>query len=128
MSTERGEPDSSSDPSLYYQAAKFDRERQAKRAYFRCQETVFQAQECDLSVYRFLLDRISHVAVIGQTPPEEIDRRLRKLLAAGEPTSLPADIIQLLFARRIQAAQQGSWVEGHYRPGRPMTREDFGGW
>jgi hypothetical protein len=93
----------------------------AKRAYFRTQETVLRAKgRCELSTYRFLLEGISHVAVVGETPPEELDRRLRKILAAGGPTPLPAEILQLLLDRRVQASQQGEWVERHYRPGKEL--------
>lgn len=120
-SKEQSDRPESPKPLPYYQAARFGRERLAKRAYFRAQESVFRAREdVDLSVYRFLLEHVSHVVVIGETPPAELDRRLRKILAAGESTSLPEDILHLLLQRRADASQHGPWVEGHYRPGQPF--------
>ncbi len=101
---------------LYELAARFSTERAAHRAYFRAQELVFAAP-CDLSVTRFLLDRVAHVAVIGITPPEDVDRRLRRLLRAGELTSLSEEVLLALWERRLQANQEAPWVERHWRPG-----------
>ncbi len=103
----------------YALAARFLTERTAHRAYFRAQEAVFAAP-CDLSVYRFLLDHVSHVAVIGVTPPEELDQRLRRILRAGELTALPEGILLALWERRLQANREGAWVERHWRPGQPI--------
>jgi len=100
-------------------AARFPTERLARQAYFRAQAAVFRAP-CDLSVSRFLLDRVSHVAVIGVTPPEELDRDLRRILRTGELTPLPPTIVLLLWQRRLDANREGSWVERHFRPGRPL--------
>ena len=109
------------EPVPYYRAAKFERERHAKRAYFKCQETVLRAHsEADLSTYRLLLDQVSHVIVLGEPPPEELDRRLQRILSRGEATTLPADVLHLLQERRTQASQLGPWVERHFRPGQPL--------
>lgn len=117
-------PSAEQSPVPYYQAARFSSEATAGRAYFLAHRAIFKAREqCDLSAYRFQLNRIYHVAVLGETPPEELDRRLRKILAAGELTSLPEDVLQLLIARRAQQVSKGPWTEGHYRPGKPFWRE-----
>jgi hypothetical protein len=92
----------------------------AKEAYFQSQELVFADERADLSVYRFLLDQISHVAVLGATPPEEIDTQLRAILSTGDPVLLPSDILTALYGRRAQMKQRGTWVEGHYRPGKKL--------
>jgi hypothetical protein len=107
-------------PSLYLQAARFRSERKAERAYFRAQEALYKAPECDLSTYRFLLERISHVAVLGAPPPEELDRTIRRILAAGEPTTLPDEVVEALLKRRAQQIRLGPWVERHWRPGKPV--------
>ena len=73
------EPPSQQEAEPYFRASRFTRERLAKRAYFRAQETIRNATDCELSVYRFLLNRISHVAVVGERPAEELDRRLGKI-------------------------------------------------
>lgn len=106
---------------LYYQAARFTQEQQARAIYVTLQDTIYQ-EPCDLSAYRFLLEDIAHIAVLGSQPSAELDERLQAMLAVGEPASLPPDVLQILDARRKQAAQHGSWVEGHYRPGKHIRR------
>jgi hypothetical protein len=44
------------------------------------------------------------------------------LLASGELTELPDDIVAYLQTRRQQASKLGKWVEGHYHPGKRHTR------
>ena len=107
------------EPVPYHRAARFADERRSARAYRQAQDTVF-AVECDLSVYRVLVNRIPHVAVLGQPPPADLDRRLDHILAAGEPVTLPDAVLTALATRRAQASSLGPWVEGHYRPGTPL--------
>ncbi len=115
------EPPREAEPSPYYRAARFAAEPSARRTYFAVQDAIFQhPTDLDLSAYRFQLNRISHVAVLGQPPPDEVDQQLQALLAAGEATELPPDVLKLLRERRAQATRHGPWSEGHYRPGRPL--------
>jgi hypothetical protein len=107
-------------PSLYVQAARFPSERQAGRAYFRVQEALYRRADCDLSAYRLLLNRIPHVTVLGLPPPEELDRTIRKILAAGEPTPLPPEVITTLLERRAEQIRFAPWIERHHRPGQPL--------
>ena len=108
------------EPVPYYRAARFANERAAGQAYFAVQNAIFTAAECDLSAYRLQLNRVSHVAVLGQPPPEELDQTLAALLAAGEATALPAEAVKLLVQRRRQATRGSAWSECHYRPGHPL--------
>lgn len=113
------------EPQPYYQAARFNSERFAGRAYRQAQATIYNAkEEVDLSSYRFHLNQIWHVATFGEQPPEEIERRIQQILSVGAPVPLPEDVLKLLEARRAQATQLGSWVEGHYHPGRRLRRDD----
>jgi len=105
------------DQQPYYQAACFPNERRAGRAYFRAQRTIYDSPRCDLSVFRFQLARVYHVAVLGAPPLPDLEGRLRSILSAGVPATLPAEVIAMLQGRRAEAAQLGPWVEGHYRPG-----------
>ena len=120
MPQQEHEPAADDPPRLYLQAARFPSERQAGRAYFRAQEALYSAPACDLSAYRFLIDRISHVAVLGDPPPQEVDRAIRRILATGEPITLPAEVVETLFQRRSQQIRLGPWVERHHRPGEPL--------
>jgi hypothetical protein len=98
----------------YYQAARFSGERPAGRAYARAQGLIYQ-EPCDLSAFRFLLERSWHVAILGDPPPATLDRSLRRILGWGESTTLPDDILQQLWERRAQAIKLGPWVERHVR-------------
>jgi hypothetical protein len=101
----------------YYQAASYVEEEGAGEAYFQAQEALF-ATSFNLSAFRFRLEQVSYVAVLGDTPSAEFDHTLQAILASGKPTKLPNDILKVLNQRRIQARGLGSWVEGHYHPGK----------
>ena len=120
MPSTEHKPSADNPPCLYLQAARFPTERKAGRAYFQAQEALYNSPACDLSVYRFLLNRISHVAVLGAPPRQELDRTIRRILATGEPTPLPAEIVETLLLRRAQQIRLAPWVERHHRPGQPL--------
>ena len=101
----------------YYQAARYEDEQLSGEAYFQAQDAVF-AVDFSVSAYRFELNQLWHVAVLGDTPPEEFAHLIDSILATGEPITLPPEILTFLNQRRIQANQLGDWVERHYRPGR----------
>jgi hypothetical protein len=107
------------DPAPYLRVAAFADDRTAGRVYARVQDTIF-ATPCDLSAYRFLLDQVSHVAVLGAPPPPDLDDALAQLLATGTSATLPSAVHQALTARRQQMGRRGPWSEGHYRPGRRL--------
>ena len=113
-------PSSDQSQRRYLQAARFPTERKAGRAYFKLQQALYTTPDCDLSAYRFLLNRISHVAVLGAPPPEPLDRTIRRILASGEPTTLPTEVLTLLLQRRAEQTRFGNWVERHHRPGQPL--------
>lgn len=103
----------------YYKASRFSGEEPAGRAYFKTQDTIFEAREkADLSCYRFQLDQIYHVAVLGERPHAGLERRLERILARGEPVKLPEDILEALWRRRELAKEINPWVEAHHRPGK----------
>ena len=109
------------EPIPYQRAARFAGEQPAGVAYFQAQEAVYAAVGAvDVSVYRFQLDRIYHVAVLGQPPPPELDATLAGILAAGEPATLPPQVLQQLAERRRQASRQAPWVQRHHRPGKRL--------
>jgi len=103
---------------VYWRAACYPDEQSAGEVYFRAQQALFSTQ-FDLSVYRFQLDRVWHVAMLGDPPSAEFDQTVQAILADGEPTMVPAPILTALNERRLRARQLGPWVERHYRPGKP---------
>ena len=114
-----GEPPKESEAyPEYCQAAWYADEPGSSEAYFQAQEALF-VTNFELSAYRFQLDQVWHVAVLGDSPPAELDQTVQGILARGEPATLPAHILMALNQRRIQARKLGPWVERHYRPGKP---------
>ncbi len=108
------------EPVPYHRTARFADEPSAGRTYSTAQRAIFAGPPNDLSAYRFQLNRVYHVTVLGKPPPAELDEQLTKLLAAGEPATLPQDVLAALAERRSQMSRRGSWTEGHYRPGRRL--------
>lgn len=104
------------EPVGYQRVARFFGERPAGRAYRQAQHAIFTAEGCDLSVFRLLLDRDWHVAVLGEPPPQELGQTLDRILSRGEPASLPPEIMQALVERRAAATKLGPWVERHIPP------------
>ena len=115
----------------YALAARYQDERASGRSYEEAQEFIYTNTQLELSVYRLQLPQVDaprrrlnatafdwYVAVVGEQPPEEFDVRLRRILSTGEPASLPDEVLTHLLERRAQATQMGSWVEGHYWPGK----------
>lgn len=105
----------------YHQASRFPGEAPAGEAYVAAEETIAaHAGDVDLSAYRFQLNQINHVAILGEPPPTELHDALRAILATGEPATIPEPVLQQLNARRREATALGPWVEGHYRPGKRL--------
>jgi hypothetical protein len=109
------EPAPGQSTNSYVRPARFPSERRAAGAYFRVQEAIFTT-ECALSAFRLQLNRRWHVVVVGTPPPEELEGIIRKILAAGEPTTLPAEVLAILLQRRADQIRLGPWVERHVRP------------
>ncbi len=106
----------------YHHAARYPGERPARQAYNKAQGTIYRYEpDCDLSAYRLQINHAWHVAVVGSPPPADLDERLRTILATGEITTLPPELLTMLQKRRAEATQLGPWVEGHYRPGKRLT-------
>lgn len=91
----------------------------ALQAYTHAQGIVFSA-DCDLSAYRIRYGNVPHVVILGAKPPADLDQKISQTLATGTPAELPQDILATLIQRRAQAKRLGPWVEGHYRPGKPV--------
>ncbi len=124
-------PRTEGEPQPYSLAARYQDERASGRSYEEAQAFIYTNAQLELSAYRLQLPRVDaprrrlnspafdwYVAVVGEQPPAEFDTRLRRILLTGEPASLPDEVLKYLFERRAQASQMGSWVEGHYRPGK----------
>jgi hypothetical protein len=103
---------------VYYQAAQYPTKSAAGKAYVPI-ERIIHDEECDLSVYRYLVPREKHwyVVVIGQQPSPQLHERLKTILTTltrGIPVRLDEDTLALLLARRLEQIHRGQWVEGHY--------------
>lgn len=107
------------EPVPYCRAARFAGEQPAGRAYIQAQEAI-REPECDLSAYRLRINDAWHVAVLGQTPPDELITKVEEILSSGEPVTLPPDVFRVLSNRRLEQMKHGSWVERHHRPGKRL--------
>jgi hypothetical protein len=105
------------EPTPYHRAATFSGEKEAGAVYFRLQRLI-DTPDADLSAYRFQVQGVWHVAVVGDAPGKELADELEKWLSSGEAVELPGDALEFLFRRRAEQIRHGPWVEGHYRPGR----------
>ncbi len=123
MPEERGSQDNREQPPQqdYYQASRFAQEHhEALDTYEQLQALLLDSPDVDLSTYRFLFNQVSYVAILGQQPPDEIEAQVIGLLAAGETAAVPDNVLKVLRDRRAHLSRQAPWVEGHYRPGKPM--------
>ena len=119
---QEGEPEKEQEPPPYHVAAHYaePQEQLSASAYNQTQRLIAR-ENVDLSTYRLQLPPIApgwYVAVLGEPPSEEIHAQLLNILSSGEPTTLPAQVLNFLQERRRQASQIAPWVEGHYRPGK----------
>ena len=104
--------------TVYYQAARYPNKTAAGKAYTPIQRIIHD-EDCDLSAYRLLVPskRKWYVVVIGEQPTAQLHERLKTILTIltrGEPASLDKYTLTMLLGRRLQQAQHGDWVEGHY--------------
>ena len=103
----------------YLRAARFASEEAAGQVYFQIQELVAQfAGDVDLSVYRFSLSDVVHVAVVGEAPPGELRQEIEVAIAGGESVRLDRPTRRWLRQRRAEQIKRAPWVEHHFRPGR----------
>ena len=116
-SPERRRNDSSNEGHAkpYIRATRFKSDDSANRIYQKFQHEIFVI-DCDLSVYRFRMDGVWYVAVVGKDPPAKLDQKIEALLASEEAVTLPTVVAKDLLARRSEKTRYGPWVEGHYGP------------
>ena len=101
----------------YDLAAKFTGKQAAGDAYSQVQNLIFNGPDCELSVYRFHIKGVWHVAVVGDSPGEGLGKELAIALAHGITILLGKEALNFLQLRRETESNQGTWVERHHRPG-----------
>lgn len=102
------------DPLPYYQAARFANGKKAGTVYDKLQQLIF-IEDCDLSAYRFKLNNVWHVVVIGQKPTDKIHVEVEAQLTNGTLTTLDKKLLSYLMDRRGKAIELGPWIEVHYK-------------
>ena len=102
------------EPVPYHRTARFADEQHAGTAYGAAQRAIFDGPANDLSAYRFQLNTVNHVTVLGAPPPADLDAQLAEILSTGEPATLPPEVLAALAERRRQMSRRGGWTEGHY--------------
>ena len=116
QSTHRKREALSNEKTPYHRVAKFAGEREAGTVYFKIRELI-ETPKCDLSAYRFLIQGIWHVAIVGETPSSELADQLERELSIGERVEISVGILDFLQGRRQEQIENGPWVERHHRPG-----------
>jgi hypothetical protein len=105
-------------PDFICLAARFDSQDQAGRVYSAIHEMLRASRESDLSVYRFELGGVPHVAVVGLEPSAHILQGVGQALAGGQPVTLAQEAVLWLLERRADMAPEGpGFTEGHYTQG-----------
>jgi hypothetical protein len=107
----------------YLRTARFPTEPQSNRAYTRAQRALYQAPTSDVSVFRLRLNSDWHLAALGASPPPNLADQFDAIFAAGEPATLPPEVVAMLMQRRAQATRIAPWVERHVRPVPPNDPE-----
>jgi hypothetical protein len=112
----------------FYLATRFSSLEEAGAAYTPIQEMLRANQAADLSVFRFELSGVAHVAVVGTEPEAPVLAAILEALSSGYPATLKEAAVQWLLERRTQQAQPDTFREGHYtretgpRPGQASPR------
>ncbi len=110
------------EPSGWITARRYPDAHSARRAYESARDALLIDNDLDASVLRFMLNGVSHVAVLGQRPitPQETVLIGKAFGDDGEPTDVPADIVARLQDRRRRMTHLGfDYVERHSEPGPP---------
>jgi hypothetical protein len=77
---------------------RFQKEALSRHAYFSVQDTIHDpGNPNELSVYRFLLNGVWHVSILGDQPDVELDEKLNGLLPRSR-----------LFALRLFRRNRGA--------------------
>src|SRR5438876_3670291 len=109
-----GLPEAISQPNRpYYFAATFPNESLSKQAGDAIKEIIKHAEQ--LSYYRFLLEKVWHVVVIGDWPTQDAHQQIVTWLNTGTMTYIPFELLMGLFNRRLEEIQKGDWREHHVK-------------
>ena len=119
------------EPLPYYLASTFKTRNDAEQPYQRAQKIVFSpTYDLELSAFRFErkphdprmppLPRPWFVVVLGERPPEPIERQLLETLGSGHMTTLELETVVTLAKRRSEEIRKRPWTERHYGEGKIM--------
>jgi hypothetical protein len=102
-------------PDFICLAARFNSLDQAGNVYTSIHELLRASRESDLSVYRFEMGGVPHVAVVGPEPSPGILQAVGQALAPGQPVTLVQEAARWLLERRADMAPEDpGFTEGHY--------------
>jgi hypothetical protein len=114
-------------PLPYYLAASFLTKAESQAPYDKAQEISFHFE---LSAFHYErkphdpkmppLPRPWFVVVLGERPPEPIERQLRGILGSGEMTTLELETVVTLARRRSEEISKRPWTEMHHGEGKIM--------
>jgi hypothetical protein len=107
-------------PLPYYLAASFLTKAESQAPYDKAQEISFHFERKPHDPKMPPLSRPWFVVVLGEQPPEPIERQLRGILGSGEMTTLSLETVVTLAKRRSEEISKRPWTEMHYGEGKIM--------
>ncbi len=108
--------------SIYYEAAAFPRQPEARKTFLALDEIVKGHNILNISVYSYFhLERKKWcIAIIGNTPPQSFEQRFTDILSSGEAITLEDAEIVKLIQRREEKKIPGQFVHKHHKRGKPL--------
>jgi hypothetical protein len=108
--------------SIYYKAAAFSTQLQAKLAYVQLVDVLKVQERLNVSAYNYFhLERMKWcVVVLGEQPSSDLDTRFLDILSSGEIITLNESEMAKLNQRREEKKVPGKFVYKHHRKGKRM--------
>ena len=107
----------------YVVGVAFRRAARAKAIYAQV-EALLEHQPVDLSAYNLFLDGRPLVIVLGYPPPPRVHEAIGRILASGQPVSVPEPVLASLFQRSLSQWAQSPWSAHHHEPGQVLKVEE----
>lgn len=104
------------DIPVYYDCSVFPDELSSGKAMHYLNDFIF-AHGYTLSVYRFQLNGVLHVLVLGECPSQEVRERMHRILAKGRIVQMSHEALIEFLKRSIEKWEEGD-QEHHY--GKPQ--------
>lgn len=122
-------------PPPFLLAARFP-SREASQTPYDALQGIVRDQQVELSVFRLIhnwpesmskappSNNKWYVAILGESPPEPIQKRVVEAMSMGEQVALPDLVVAEMARRRLLETAKGPYIE-HHRDLNIPRREDL---